>query len=201
VTTLIGYGSPNKADSYTVHGSPLGPDETKLTREFLKWPYPEFEVPKEVYAHMDKSAEGAAVESAWNATMAQYTAKYPKEAAEFSGLLSGKLPEGWANALPTFTPEDASIATRQHSQTMLNALAPVLPGARPAAAAAAAGVPVPPPAVQRCCRECSALGGRSARAARAAPLLQMPVADRRPAPPPPLPQAWWAAPPTSPPPT
>jgi transketolase len=43
-------------------------------------------------------------------------------------LLSGKLPEGWEAALPTFTAEDKPLATRQHSQTMLNALAPVLPG-------------------------------------------------------------------------
>jgi transketolase len=48
VTTLIGYGSPNKADSYAAHGAPLGADETKLTRENLKWEYGEFEVPSEV---------------------------------------------------------------------------------------------------------------------------------------------------------
>lgn len=48
VTTLIGYGSPNKADSYAAHGAPLGADETKLTRENLKWEYGEFEVPGEV---------------------------------------------------------------------------------------------------------------------------------------------------------
>ena len=43
--------------------------------------------------------------------------------------MSGKLPEGWADALPTFTPEDKGLATRLHSQTMLNALSSVLPGA------------------------------------------------------------------------
>ena len=48
VTTLIGYGAPNKADSYAAHGAPLGADETKLTRENLKWEYGEFEVPAEV---------------------------------------------------------------------------------------------------------------------------------------------------------
>jgi hypothetical protein len=48
VSTLIGYGSPNKADTHDVHGAPLGPEETAATRENLKWPYGEFEVPKEV---------------------------------------------------------------------------------------------------------------------------------------------------------
>ena len=46
VTTLIGYGSPNKADTHDVHGAPLGPEETAATRANLKWEYPEFEVPK-----------------------------------------------------------------------------------------------------------------------------------------------------------
>lgn len=49
VSTLIGYGSPNKADTHDVHGAPLGPEETALTRKALKWEYPEFEVPTDVY--------------------------------------------------------------------------------------------------------------------------------------------------------
>ena len=44
VSTLIGYGSPNKADTHDVHGAPLGKDETAATRENLKWNYGEFEV-------------------------------------------------------------------------------------------------------------------------------------------------------------
>lgn len=43
VSTLIGYGSPNKADTHDVHGAPLGKDETAATRANLKWPYGEFE--------------------------------------------------------------------------------------------------------------------------------------------------------------
>ena len=44
MSTLIGYGSPNKADTHDVHGAPLGKDETAATRKNLKWPYGEFEV-------------------------------------------------------------------------------------------------------------------------------------------------------------
>ncbi len=44
VSTLIGYGSPNKADTHDVHGAPLGDAETKLTRESLKWNHAPFEV-------------------------------------------------------------------------------------------------------------------------------------------------------------
>ena len=53
-----------------------------------------------------------------------------QEAAELNTIISGELPSGWEDALPTFTPEDKALATRLHSQTMLNALANVLPGAR-----------------------------------------------------------------------
>ncbi len=49
VSTLIGYGSPNKADTHDVHGAPLGPDETAATRKNLGWTYGEFEVPQDVY--------------------------------------------------------------------------------------------------------------------------------------------------------
>jgi transketolase len=129
VTTLIGYGSPNKADTHDVHGAPLGPEETAATRANLKWEYPEFEVPQDVYDAMRANVpKGAAAQAEWNAALAAYKAKYPAEAAEFEGLVSGKLPAGWEKALPTYTPEDKPLATRQYSQIMLNALAPVLPG-------------------------------------------------------------------------
>lgn len=48
VSTLIGYGSPNKADSHDVHGAPLGAEETVETRKNLKWDFGEFEVPQDV---------------------------------------------------------------------------------------------------------------------------------------------------------
>jgi len=130
VTTLIGYGSPNRADTHDVHGAPLGAEETAATRANLKWEFGEFEVPAEVYTTMRDSAvsRGAALEADWSAQMAAYKGKYPKEAGEFAQLTSGALPEGWEKALPTYAPEDKGLATRQYSQIMLNALAPVLPG-------------------------------------------------------------------------
>ena len=129
VSTLIGYGSPNKADSHDVHGAPLGKDETAATRANLKWDHGEFEVPQTAYDVFGEVAKrGQAKHKAWDATMAAYKAKYPAEAAELASLLSNKLPAGWEAALPSFTPEDKGLATRLHSQTMLNALAPALPG-------------------------------------------------------------------------
>jgi len=129
VTTLIGYGSPNKADSHDVHGSPLGKDEVAATRANLKWDHAPFVVPPEVQKHMGECvALGAAAEAAWKSQLASYESKYPKEAAEFKQLISGALPAGWEKALPRYTPADKAVASRIHSQTCLNALAPVLPG-------------------------------------------------------------------------
>jgi len=48
VTTTIGFGSPNKANSYSVHGSALGAKEVEATRQNLGWPYEPFFVPEDV---------------------------------------------------------------------------------------------------------------------------------------------------------
>ncbi len=128
VTTIIGYGAPNKQNTGGIHGSALGGDEIKLTRENLGWTYEPFEVPDEALNHMRKAVErGASQEEEWNKVLADYKSKYAEEAAEFERYLSGKLPDGWADVLPTFTPEDKALATRKHSEACLNKLAPVLP--------------------------------------------------------------------------
>ncbi|NEQ14805.1 MAG: transketolase, partial [Moorea sp. SIO3E2] len=128
VTTTIGYGSPNKANSHAVHGAALGGDEVEATRQHLGWEYEPFVVPDDALNHLRKAVErGTEAEAAWNQTLADYKTKYPEQAAEFEQITSGQLPEGWEKALPTYTPEDKGVATRKHSQATLNALAPVLP--------------------------------------------------------------------------
>ncbi|HEY9771182.1 MAG TPA: transketolase [Coleofasciculaceae cyanobacterium] len=128
VTTTIGYGAPNKQDTAGIHGSALGGDEIKLTRENLGWTCDSFEVPEEAINHMRKAVErGASQEQEWNQVLSNYKSNYPEEAAEFERYLSGKLPDGWEKELPTFTPEDKGLATRKHSEACLNKLAPVLP--------------------------------------------------------------------------
>jgi transketolase len=128
VTTTIGYGSPKVAGTGAAHGTPLGADEIKVTRENLSWPYGDFEVPEDALAHFRKAIDrGASAEAEWNAIWAQYKTKYAQEAAELERMLSGKLPDGWDKVLPTYKPEDKSLASRKHSEICLNALALVLP--------------------------------------------------------------------------
>jgi len=128
VTTTIGYGSPNKQGTADAHGSVLGPDEIKLTRDNLGWEYEPFVVPDDALAHLRQAVDrGASLEAEWNETWAQYKTKYAEQAAAFDRLLSGKLPDGWDSVLPTYKPEDKQLATRKHSEITLNALAKVLP--------------------------------------------------------------------------
>ncbi|MGK7932813.1 MAG: transketolase, partial [Microcystaceae cyanobacterium] len=128
ITTTIGYGSPAKADTAGVHGAALGGSEVEATRKNLGWDYEPFDVPKEALDHTRKAVErGASYEAEWEQLWATYKTKYPEEAATFERMVSGKLPEGWADALPTYTPEDKALASRKHSEICLNALAPVLP--------------------------------------------------------------------------
>ncbi|KAJ8534775.1 hypothetical protein K7X08_016503 [Anisodus acutangulus] len=129
VTTTIGFGSPNKANSYSVHGSALGAKEVEATRNNLGWPYEPFHVPEDVKSHWrPRTSEGAALETEWNAKFAEYEKKYPEEAADLKSIITGELPAGWEKALPTYTPESPADATRNLSQQNLNALAKVLPG-------------------------------------------------------------------------
>lgn len=128
VTTTIGYGSPNKANTAGIHGAALGPDETIATRNNLGWEYDAFVVPEDALNHTRKAVErGAAYESEWNKAYTEYKTKYPQEAAEFDRLISGKLPEGWDQVLPTYTAADKAQPTRKHSEICLNKLGAVLP--------------------------------------------------------------------------
>ena len=128
VRTTIGYGSPNKQNTGGVHGAALGTDEVAATRQNLGWDYPPFEVPQDALNHWRKAIDrGAKLESDWNGALDTYKSKYPAEAAEFERRLSGKLPEGWVSALPTYTPADKALATRQTSEKTLNALAQAIP--------------------------------------------------------------------------
>jgi len=128
VTTTIGYGSPKKASTAGVHGAALGGDEVDATRKNLGWNYEPFVVPQDAYDHFKKAGEkGADLEAQWNETLATYKSKYPTEAKEFETITSGKLPENWADCLPTYTPEDKALASRKHSEICLNAISEVLP--------------------------------------------------------------------------
>jgi transketolase len=125
----IAYGSPNKQDSESAHGSPLGDEEIALTKEAMGWPADaQFLVPEDALAAFRQAVEaGKAAEAAWQQRFEAYAAAYPDEAALLKGVLAGDLPEGWEEALPSFEPEDGPMATRAASGAVLNAIAAALP--------------------------------------------------------------------------
>ena len=128
ISTTIGYGSPNKSDTAGIHGAAVGAEEAVLTREFLNWEYPPFEIPDEVYAHFRKSInKGENLEKEWDSKFEEYQKKYPSEGTELKRMLEGRLPENWDSDLPSYSPDDKGLATRKHSQICLGALGPNLP--------------------------------------------------------------------------
>ena len=65
--TKIGYGSPNKVGTASIHGSPLGLDEIKLVRKRLNWNYKPFNIPKKILKEWKKIGKrGIKIESTWN---------------------------------------------------------------------------------------------------------------------------------------
>jgi transketolase len=127
--THIAYGSPNKVDTAESHGSPLGDDEIRLTKEALGYPSQEpFYVPEEVLDHWRKAVpRGAALENEWLKQYRGYTKAHSPLAQELERRLRGELPGGWEEALPTFTAKDGSTATRAASGKVLNAIGPKIP--------------------------------------------------------------------------
>ncbi|HIB9672169.1 TPA: transketolase [Escherichia coli] len=129
--TIIGFGSPNKANSHDCHGSALGADEVALVRERLQWPYAPFEIPGEIYAAWDATEKGTQVQQEWDALFADYAKQWPELAAEFTRRMKGDLPAGWAENMQKYVHDlqshPAALATRQVSQKCLNHFADMLP--------------------------------------------------------------------------
>ena len=117
VQSHIGFGSPNKQDSFKAHGSPLGEDEVRLTKEAYGWdPDKQFYVPDEALAHFRECCgRGEKLESEWQDRFAAYREAFPEQAAELELIDRRGLPDGWEDGLPSFSPGDKPIATRAAS--------------------------------------------------------------------------------------
>jgi transketolase len=126
--TVIGYGSPNKAGSQKAHGSPLGPDEVKLTKEALGIPVePDFYVPEQALAvYREALTSGATAEAAWNEKLAAYSAAHP----ELASLLKKAIADDWVAEIDAVLPsfgEETKLATRKLSEEVLHKLGGAIP--------------------------------------------------------------------------
>jgi transketolase len=129
VRTHIGYGSPNKHDTFEAHGSPLGEEEVRLTKQNLGWPVePPFLIPEAALAHFrDAVARGARDEAASGERMAAYANAFPDLSEELQRMLRGELPRDWDADIPVFPADAKGMATRVASGKVMNAIAPRLP--------------------------------------------------------------------------
>jgi len=129
--TIIGKGSPDKAGTAGIHGAALGAESVAKARAELKWPYPPFEIPSEVYALMDARARGKSAQDEWKGRMAAYRAAHPQDAAEFDRVMTGELPKAFAANFQAYIEQTIAkgekLATRQASQRAIGALAHELP--------------------------------------------------------------------------
>ena len=130
VRTHIGFGSPHKQDTFEAHGSPLGVEEVRLTKQNLGWPTePPFLIPEEALAHFREAVtRGARDEAASNDLMIAYEKAFPDLAHELQRMLRGELTSDWDADIPVFPPDAKGMATRVASGKVMNAIAPRLPG-------------------------------------------------------------------------
>ena len=129
VRSHIGYGSPNKHDTAEAHGSPLGQDEITLTKKALGYPSQEpfYVAPEALKYWRDTAKKRAKAHDDWNRVYDAYKQANPGLEKELQRRLAGDLPDGWEDALPTFTAKDGNVASRAASGVVINAIGKKIP--------------------------------------------------------------------------
>jgi transketolase len=127
VRTVIGYGSP-KAGTNAAHGEALGPEATRITKRSLGFPDDKsFYIPEEASANWRKAVErGRKSQEEWNGRFEAFKKAYPELGERYDRTTSMELANGWENSIPRFS-TDKAIATRNAGNTVMNAIAKVVP--------------------------------------------------------------------------
>jgi transketolase len=127
VRSHIAYPAPNACDTAKAHGAPLGEEEVRATKQAMGFdPELTFQVDPRVYEHMSLAACGDAARQEWQRREQAWRESYPELAADWDLAWSGRLREGWQDAIPTFQ-AGKDVATRSAGQKAMAALAPFGP--------------------------------------------------------------------------
>jgi len=126
--THIAIGAPNKHDTAGAHGSPLGEEEVRLTKEAYGWPVePPFYVPAEALEHCRATiGRGEDAEREWNERMSAYREAHPELADQLDAIFERRPPALPPGLLKRFEP-GTKIATRTASQEVLQVAAALVP--------------------------------------------------------------------------
>ena len=130
VDSHIGYGSPNKQDSNSSHGEPLGEEEVRLVKKFYGWPEDaKFLVPDGVREHFRDTIgkRGRELRTQWSKLFSDYSKKFPDLSERLNEMQHHQLPASWDKNIPTFPPDPKGVATRESSGKVLNAFAQNIP--------------------------------------------------------------------------
>jgi transketolase len=131
VDSHIGWGAPNKQDTESAHGEPLGAEEVRLTKRAYGWPEDaQFLVPDGVRERFAEKigSRGAELHGAWKQALASYAGENAELAAEIEAMQRRRLPAGWDAAIPEFeADEEKGLATRKASNKVENAIAERIP--------------------------------------------------------------------------
>lgn len=128
VATTIGFGSKLQGTA-GVHGNPLKKkDVENVKKQFGFDPAKTFAVPEQVYElYGCRADDGMAKEHEWNKKLNSYAQEYPSEYCELLRRIEGKLPDSLENELPVYTTQDAAIASRKLSETVLEKIHQIVP--------------------------------------------------------------------------
>jgi transketolase len=128
VRTIIGYGSPHKADTHEVHGAPLGKDEVRATKQALGWPLePAFLVPDQVRALWAARVEELKKDyERWQQKLAQWR-KDPEHARLWDTFAKREVPQDIGEQLVRVVAGLTGEATRKVSQAVLQKAAELIP--------------------------------------------------------------------------
>jgi len=121
IRTHIAEGAPNKQDTHGAHGSPLGEEEIRLTKEAYGWPSQEpFFIPEEAQEHFRRCVDrGHSLQREWRQRFDAYASAHPELAAEFERMQAARLPDGWDSGLPRREADEKAIATRKASNEVI----------------------------------------------------------------------------------
>lgn len=127
--TEIGFGSPNKANKASAHGSPLGAEEILLTRQQLQWDQPPFAIPETIYQAWDAKEKGQLLQQQWQSHFDHYCQQYPELGKELQRRIENKLPQSFDHAIETLLNgvQAKATATRKMNTKVLDKIGPILP--------------------------------------------------------------------------